>query len=102
MAIVIIVANISDIIYLYAKNLRFGGALKVVEKYWEAGSGSICLICYDIGNNCPENYGDRPAKCSLYAKLHKLEEHKCGMRGYRARWDKICAGISTLPNITWL
>lgn len=40
-AIVITVANASEASYLCAKGLRFGGGLKVVEKFWEAGPGSI-------------------------------------------------------------
>ncbi len=56
-AIVIIIANASDAAYLCTKGLRFGGALKVVEKYREAGPGSVCLICCGIGHDCPGSCG---------------------------------------------
>lgn len=35
-AIVITIANAFDVAYLYARGLRFGRALKVVQKYQEA------------------------------------------------------------------
>lgn len=41
-AIVITVGNSAEASKLCSKGLRFGGALKVVEKYWEAGPGSVC------------------------------------------------------------
>lgn len=34
-------ANISK---LFAKGLRFGRAPKVVEKYWETESNSVCIV----------------------------------------------------------
>ena len=93
-AIVITVANASDVSYLCAKGLRFGGALKVVEKYWEAGPESICPIYCGIGHDRPGNCGERPAKCSLCAGPHKLEEHKCGVSGCQVGWGKICVHVT--------
>lgn len=47
-AIVIIVRNSIETSQLYSKELRFGGTLKVVEKYWEAELLSICMSCTEI------------------------------------------------------
>ena len=93
-AIVITVANVSDVVYLCAKSLRFGGALKVVEKYWKAGPGSVCPICCGIGHDRPGNCGDRLVKCILCAGPHKLEEHKCGVSDCRAGRGKMCVHIT--------
>lgn len=93
-AIVIKVANAADVTYLCTKGLGFGGALKVVEKYWEAGPGSVCPICCGIGHDRPGNCGERPTKCSLCAGLRKLEEHKCGVSGCQVGWGKICVHVT--------
>ena len=42
--IVITIANNSDATYLCAKEMRFGGTLKVVKRYWEARHGSVCPV----------------------------------------------------------
>ena len=47
----------------------FGGALKVVEKYWEAGPGSVCLICCGIGHDRQGSCGQKPAKCTVGSSL---------------------------------
>lgn len=95
-AIVITIANASDAAYLCAKGLRFRGALKIVEKYWEVGLGSVCLICCSIGHDRPGNCGQRPAKCALCAGLHKLEENKCGVSGCELGSGRICAHITVM------
>lgn len=64
-----------------------------MEKYWEAGLGSISLVCCGIGHDRPRSCEDRPAKCSLCAGLHKLEKHECGVSGCQAEWGKICAHV---------
>lgn len=50
-AIVITVGNEVEASRLCAKGLRFGEALKGVEKYWEAGPSSICMTCSGIGHD---------------------------------------------------
>ena len=50
-AIVITVGTSEEAAKLCSKGLRFGGALKVVEKHWEAGPGSVCLSCAGVGHN---------------------------------------------------
>ncbi len=51
-SIVITVANNFDVSYLFAREFRFGGTLKVIERYWKAGPGAVCLVCYGIGHDC--------------------------------------------------
>lgn len=80
LAIVITVANASDIIYLCAKSLKFRRALKVMEKYWEVGLGFVYSVCYDISHDCSGNCGDRLVKCNLCAGSNKLEEPKYKMK----------------------
>lgn len=50
-AIVITVGNSTEASQLCFKRLRFGGVLKVVEKYWEVGPSSICISCAGIGHD---------------------------------------------------
>ncbi len=49
-AIVITVQGEAEAKKLCASGLRFGGVVKVVEKYWEARPGSVCMTCCDIGH----------------------------------------------------
>ena len=93
-AIVITVANHSEASYLCARGLRFGGALKVVEKFWEAGPGSVCPICCGIGHDRLGNCGQRPTQCTLCAGPHKLDEHKCGVSGCQIGLGKICSHVT--------
>ena len=48
-AIVITVGNKAEALKLCAKKLEFGGAPKVVEKYWEYGPSSLYMTCLSIG-----------------------------------------------------
>ena len=50
-AIVITVGNSIEASRLCSKWLRFGRALKVVEKYWETGPCSIYMSCAGIGQS---------------------------------------------------
>ena len=94
-AIVITIANAADAIYLYAKGLRFRGALKIVEKYWEVGLGSVCLIYCGIGHNRPGSCGQRLVKCTLCAGSHKLEEYRCRVSECKVGLGKICTHVKT-------
>ncbi len=51
-SIVITVANNFDASYLFAMGFRFGGTLKVVERYWKAKPGAVCPVCCSIGHDC--------------------------------------------------
>ena len=44
-AIVITVKGETEAKQLCASGLRFGGIVRVVERYWEAGPGSVCMTC---------------------------------------------------------
>ena len=66
---------------LCAFGLRFGGVVRVVEKYWEAGPSSVCMTCYGIGHEQMGNCRDQPPKCVICAGSHKVEEHLCGVAG---------------------
>ena len=95
-SIVITVANNSDATYLCARGLRFGGTLKVVERYWEAGPGSVCPVCCGIGHDRLGKCGQRPAQCTLCAGPHKLEDHKCGVNGCKVGFGKICTHVTAV------
>ena len=74
--------------------LRFGGVVKVVERYWEAGPSSVCMICCGIGYQQMKCCGDWPQKCIIYASFHKMEDHQCGVAGCKKRKGKICVYVT--------
>ena len=92
-AIVITVGTSKEAAKLRSKGLRFGGALKVVEKYWEARPGSIYLSCIRIGHNCLRKCKDRAIQCVICAGAHKMEDHWCGVTGCTVKMGKICIHI---------
>lgn len=49
--IVITVKNNIKASTLCSKRLRLGGVLKVVEKYWEAGTILVCMGCTDVNHD---------------------------------------------------
>lgn len=96
-AIVITVGNDADASKLCAKGLRFGGAPKVVERYWEAGPSSVCMTCSGIGHDRLGGCNDRPEKCAICAGPHKLENHRCGVTGCLAKKRKVA--YTLYPNV---
>lgn len=74
-AIVITVSNEIDSKRLVASGFRFGGAIKKVEKYWEAGPGSVCMKSCGIGHERQGDCGNRPEKCIMCASAHLESEH---------------------------
>lgn len=58
-----------------ASGLRYGGVVKKVEKFWEAGLGSIYLRWYGIGHKELGICGNRPKKYMMYAGDHQINEH---------------------------
>lgn len=48
-----------EVTKLCSKGPRFGDTLKIVEKYWEAKSGSVCLTYTGIGYGCLKEYVDK-------------------------------------------
>lgn len=92
-AIVITVSNDSEAKKLCANGLRFGGAVKVVEKYWEAGPGSVCMRCCGLGHERLGSCGDRPEKCLLCAGPHQASNHQCGVDGCSKKPGKLCTHV---------
>ena len=92
-AIVITVSNENLAKQLMASGLRFGGVVKKVEKFWEAGPGSVCLRCCGIGHERLEKCGDRPKKCVMCAGEHQVNEHQCGVAGCNKGKGRLCIHI---------
>lgn len=95
-AIVITVKGEAEAKKLCASGLRFGGLVKVVEKYWKAGRSSVCMTCCGIGHEWMRDYGDWPAKCVICAGPHKIGEHQYGVVGCRKGNGKICAHVTVI------
>ena len=93
-AIVITVKGESEAKHLCASGLRFGGAVKVVEKYWEAGPSSVCMTCCGIGHKRMESCGNRPPQCIICDGPHQVEEHSCGVAGCNKGKGKICVHVA--------
>lgn len=92
--IVITVGNSMEASRLSSKVLRFGGALKVVKKNWEAEPSSVCLRCAGIGHDRLGECGDREMQSVIYAGAHKVEDRKFGVTGYTTKMGKICTHIT--------
>ena len=92
-AIVITVGNEAEAKRLCASGLRFGGIVKMVEKYWESGPGSVCRTCCGIGHERMGQCGDRLPKCVICAGPHKVEDHQCGVVGWHKKPGKICVHV---------
>lgn len=85
--------NSTEASQLCSKGLRFGGTLKVVEKYWEAGPCSICMSCAEIRHDQLTGCGNKGVQCVIYAGAHKVKSHKCGVIGCTAKIEKICTHV---------
>ncbi len=92
-AIVIMVSNSEEALLLCSKELRFEGAIKVLEKYWEAWPGSVCMSCAVVCYDCLEDYGKRAMQCVICAGLHKVKNYKYGLTGCSIKVGKICKYI---------
>ena len=93
-AIVITVKGESEAKHLCASGLRFGGMIRIVERYWEAGPGSVCMICCGIGHEKMGSCGNRPPQCIICSSPHKVEEHYCSVAGCNKGKRKICAHVT--------
>ena len=58
-AIVITVGTNKEVSKLCSRGLRFGGVLKPIEKYWEAGPSLICLSYAGGGHDSLEKCKDQ-------------------------------------------
>ncbi len=92
-AIVLTVSNEIEAKRLLANGLRFGGTVKKVEKYWEAGPGSVCMRCCGIGHERQGSCGDRPERCVMCAGAHPASEHQCGVNGCNKGKGKLCIHV---------
>lgn len=79
---------------LCASGLRFGGVVKIVEKYWESGPSSVCMTCCRIGHERMGKCGDRVPKCVISAGPHKVEDHRCGVLGCKKGAGKVCVHVT--------
>ena len=95
-AIVITVKGEAEAKKLCASGLRFGGVVRVVERYWEAGPSSVCMTCCGIGHQRMGGCGDRPQRCVICAGPHKVEDHQCGVVGCKKGKGKLCVHVT--PN----
>ena len=68
--IAITVSNKNVAKQLMASGLQFGGVVTKVEKFWNAGFGSVCIKCYEIGHERLGSCGDRLKRCVIYAGKH--------------------------------
>lgn len=89
----ITVNNDSEVKKLFANGLCFRRAVKVVEKYWEAGLKLVCMrycrVRYKRLNSC----GDRPEKCLLYAGPHQVSNHQYRVDRCSKKPGKLCTHI---------
>ncbi len=92
-AIVITVKGEVEAKKLCASGLRFGGLIRVVEKYWEAGPSSVCMTCCGIGHERMGSCRNRPTKCVICSGAHKVEEHQCGVIGCTKGRGKTCPHV---------
>lgn len=72
---IIMVKNKAKAKKLYKSGLCFGGLVKVIEKYWEAESSSICIIDYIIDHEWIKNYQDWSAKFIICSDPYKIEKY---------------------------
>ena len=93
-AIVITVGTSEEASKLCSGGLRFGGALKVVEKYWEARPSSVCLSCAGIGHDCLGECKNRAVQYVICAGAHKVQDHRCGVIGCTMKMGKICTHVT--------
>lgn len=89
-AIVITIGNKVEASKLCAKRLRFGGTLKVVEKYWKAGPSSVYMTSSSIGHDQLGGCKERPEQCVICAGANKTENHTCGVTGCGLKKGKMC------------
>lgn len=75
-AIVITVGNKAKALELCIKELRFEKAPKVVDKYWEAGPGSMCMICLGISHDQLGGCKERSAQYVICTIAYKSKNHK--------------------------
>lgn len=74
--------------------LQFGGIIGLVERYWEAEPGLVCMRYCAIGHVRISSYGDQTPQYIIYNGLHKMEEPYCGIAGSSKGKKKICIHVT--------
>ena len=93
-AIVITVSGESEAKKLFASRLRFGGVVKVIEKYWESEPSSVYITCCGIGHEQIAKCGDRVPKCVICAGPHKIKDHRYRVTGCNKQAGKVCVHLT--------
>ena len=93
-AIVITVGTSEEATKLCSKELRFGGAKKVVEKYWEAGPSSVYMSCAGVDHDRLRECGDRAVQYVICTGAYKAENNRCEMTGCTIKMGKICTHVT--------
>lgn len=72
MAIVIIVANVFNIIALCVNRQKFGRTLKILKNYGKVRPRFIFPISCAIGHHCPESCEQKPANAAYVPDYIRL------------------------------
>lgn len=72
---VITVSSDNEAKRMVASGCWFGKVMEIVEKYWDAGSGSVFLRCYGIGYERQNSCGNRSEQCIMCARAHQVSEY---------------------------
>lgn len=64
------VGNEEDVSKLRISGLRFRGASKVLEKYWNARPSSVYMTCLDISLDQLGTYNGKQERCGICTKKH--------------------------------
>lgn len=76
---------------LCSSGFWFRAIMRVVEKYWEAESGSVCMICGGISHEQMNSCGNRASQYIICSWLHKLKEYCYNIANCIKKKKKICA-----------
>ena len=79
---------------LCASGLWFGGAVKIIKRYWNVGPDSVCMTCCGIRYQRRGSCGDEPQKCIICAGLQKIKDHQCGVAECQKGKKKICVHVT--------
>lgn len=93
LAIVITLHSEHEAKQLDINDLRFGGAMKKLEKYQKAGLGSICFKCCEISYERLESCRDKLEMCIMCVGSHQASKHKCRVNRCNKRRGKLCIHI---------
>ena len=92
-AIVITVKGEVEAKKLCTSGLQFDGLVKVVEKFLEVGPSSVCMTCCGICHKRMGSCGNRPVQYTICSRVHKVEDHQCGVVKCTKSKGKVCPHI---------